>query len=94
MHHEANRLGTVFQLKVHSWFVTQENIDRFHRVETRGAPQKTTSRRTSAGRANEGRGETRALISSHPSHAHVSVVVVERARTARESSRSRVFAVP
>lgn len=90
MHHEANRLGTVFQLEGHSWFVTQENIDRFQpRGNTRSAAEDDVE-------ANERRrrGETRALISSHPSHSHVSVFVVERARTARESSRSRVFAVP
>jgi len=36
----TNRLGTVFQLEGHSWFVTQENIDRFQpRGNTRSAAE-------------------------------------------------------
>ena len=91
MHHEANRLGTVFQLEGHSWFVTQENIDRFQpRGNTRSAAEDDVEANERAGRANEGRGETRALISSHPSHSHVSVFVVERAR-ARARARVHAF---
>jgi len=85
--HPTSRIDSSFFGGAHSGFVTQEdrpaekNIPHADagavcRVKTPGAPQKTTSRRTSAGRTNQERGKTRALISLHPSRARVSVVVV------------------
>jgi hypothetical protein len=84
--HPTSRIDSSFFRGAHSRFVTQEDRPAekkfsrarglVFRVKTPMRPQKTTSRRTSAGRTNEERGKTRALISLHPSRARVSVVVV------------------